>query len=158
VSRGRGFADRWDEAIIAVFLATGIRRSEMAGILYHGGIPGQGDLDMPARQIRVRGKGGKPRVVKIGYGAARALDRHLRVRARHPQAGRAELWLGSIGRGPLTSDGIYQVVAGRGRECGVRLFPHRFRHYFSHAWFDRGGEGGDLMELNGWTSRQTGWP
>ncbi len=42
----------------------------------------------------------------------------------------------------------------RGRQCGVDLFPHRFRHHFSHTWLDRGGPEGDLMELNGWTSPQ----
>ena len=26
--------------------------------------------------------------------------------------------------------------------------------HFSHTWLDRGGDGGDLMELNGWTSSQ----
>jgi hypothetical protein len=34
----------------------------------------------------------------------------------------------------------------------ARAFRHRFRHHFSHAWLDRGTAGGDLMELNGWTS------
>jgi integrase len=34
------------------------------------------------------------------------------------------------------------------------VFPHRFRHHFSHTWLDRGGAEGDLMELNGWTSPQ----
>ena len=38
--------------------------------------------------------------------------------------------------------------------CGVHLYPHRFRHHFSHTWLDRGGPEGDLMELNGWTSPQ----
>ena len=33
-------------------------------------------------------------------------------------------------------------------------YPHRFRHHFSHTWLDRGGPGGDLMELNGWASPQ----
>jgi integrase len=42
----------------------------------------------------------------------------------------------------------------RGRQCGVDVFPHRFRHHFSHTWLDRGGAEGDLMELNGWTSPQ----
>jgi integrase/recombinase XerD len=46
------------------------------------------------------------------------------------------------------------VIARRGRECGVDVFPHRFRHHFSHTWLDRGGPEGDLMELNGWTSPQ----
>ena len=33
------------------------------------------------------------------------------------------------------------------------LYPHRFRHRFSHAWLDRGGSEA-LMELNGWASPQ----
>jgi integrase len=37
----------------------------------------------------------------------------------------------------------------------VDAFPHRFRHHFSHTSLDRGGpEGGEPMELNGWTSPQ----
>jgi hypothetical protein len=54
----------------------------------------------------------------------------------------------------MTASGIYQVIARRGRECGVEVFPHRFRHHFSHTWLDRGGAEGDLMELNGWTFPQ----
>jgi integrase len=50
--------------------------------------------------------------------------------------------------------GIYQIVARRGRECGLHAWPHRFRHHFSHTWLDRGGAEGDLMELNGWSSPQ----
>jgi integrase/recombinase XerD len=57
-------------------------------------------------------------------------------------------------REPLTAAGIYQVTARRGRQCGVDVHPHRFRHHFSHTWLDRGGPEGDLMELNGWTSPQ----
>ena len=54
----------------------------------------------------------------------------------------------------MTASGIYQVIARRGRECGIEVFPHRFRHHFSHTWLYRGGAEGDLMELNGWTSPQ----
>ena len=46
------------------------------------------------REITVRGKGGKVRVVKITHDAARALDRYIGVRARHAQAWRRPLWLG----------------------------------------------------------------
>jgi integrase/recombinase XerD len=55
---------------------------------------------------------------------------------------------------PMTANGIYQMVARRGRQCGVAVYPHRFRHHFSHTWLDRGGAEGDMMELNGWTSPQ----
>jgi len=104
---------------------------------------------------RIRGKGRTSRTVKIGHQAARSLDRYLRARARHPQSWRPQLWLGVNGRGPLTAGGIYQAVARRGRQAGVTVYPHRFRHHFSHTWLDRGGANGrDLMELNDWTSPQ----
>ena len=152
--QGRSFAARRDAAIIAVFTATGIRLAELAGIRYHPGDPARSDLDLHAREIRIRGKGGTARTVKIGHQAARSLDRYIRARARHAQAWRPQLWLGVNNRGPLTATGIYQVVARRGRQCGVTVYPHRFRHHFSHTWLDRGGAERDLMELNGWTSPQ----
>ncbi len=67
---------------------------------------------------------------------------------------RKMLWLGVNNRGPMTANGIYQMIARRGRQCGVGVYPHRFRHHFSHTWLDRGGAEGDLMELNGWSSPQ----
>jgi integrase len=94
------------------------------------------------------------RIVKIGYEAARAVDRYLRVRARHAQAYRAQLWLGANNRGPLTPAGFCQLVARRGQQRGVAVYPHRFRHHFSHTWLERGGAEGDLMELNVWSSPQ----
>jgi hypothetical protein len=34
---------------------------------------------------------------------------------------------------PLTAAGIYQMAARRGQQCGVDVYPHRFRHHFSHT-------------------------
>jgi len=144
---GRSFTQRRDTAIIAVFTATGIRLSELAGLR-------SGDVDLWQREITVRGKGGKDRTVKIGHQAARSLDRYLRARSWHAQAHRPQLWLGAGSREPLTAAGIYQMIARRGRQADVDAYPHRFRHHFSHTWLDRGGPEGDLMELNGWTSPQ----
>jgi len=152
--RGNTFAQRRDAAILAVFRATGVRLAELAGIRYDPDGPGRSDLDMERREIKVRGKGGKDRTVRIDHEAARRVDRYLRVRARHEQAYRLGLWLGTGGRGPLTGNGIYQMVKRRGDQAGVRVYPHRFRHHFSHTWLDRGGAEGDLMELNGWSSPQ----
>ena len=152
--QGGTFAQRRDAAILSVFRATGIRLAELAQIRYHPGDPGRSDLDLDRREIRVRGKGGKDPTVRIDHEAARRLDRYLRVRARHEQAYRRGLWLGTGGRGPLTGNGIYQLVKRRGEQAGVAVYPHRFRHHFSHTWLDRGGAEGDLMELNGWSSPQ----
>jgi integrase len=106
------------------------------------------------REITVRGKGGGSRVVRIGHEAALALDRYIRIRSKHAQAWGPQLWLGVINRGPMTANGIYQMIARRGHQCGVDAWPHRFRHHFSHTWLDRGGAEGDLMELSGWSSPQ----
>jgi len=152
--QGSTFAQRRDAAILAVFRVTGIRLAELAGIRYDPGDPDRSDLDLERREIRVRGKGGRDRTVRIDHEAARRVDRYLRVRARHGQAYRMGLWLGTHGRGPLTGNGIYQMVRRRGEQAGVRVYPHRFRHHFSHTWLDRGGAEGDLMELNGWSSPQ----
>jgi len=57
---GRSFAQRRDTAVIAVLTATGIRLSELAGLRC-------GDVDLWQRELTVRGKGGKDRIVKIGH-------------------------------------------------------------------------------------------
>jgi integrase len=151
---GRSFQQRRDAAVIAVFRATGIRLSELAEIRYDPDDPQRSDIDLQLREITVQGKGRKGRTVKISFEAARSVDRYIRVRARQGQAYRPQLWLGVSNRGPMTASGIYQVIARRGHKCGVEVFPHGFRHHFSHTWLDGGGPEGDLMELNGWTSPQ----
>jgi site-specific recombinase XerD len=76
---GRSFAQHRDTAIIAVFTATGIRLSELAGLRCT-------DAGLWQRDITGGGEGGKDRIVKIGHQAARSLDRYIRARSRHAQA------------------------------------------------------------------------
>ena len=80
-----------------MFKAAGIRGSELAGIRYGPGDPRRSDVDLWNREITVHGKDGKPRIVRIGYEAAR--DRYIRARARHAQAWPPQLWLGTRNRG-----------------------------------------------------------
>ena len=96
--KGGGFENRRDHAIIALFKDTGIRLAELAGIAL-------ADIDVKDRQATVTGKGDKQRTVRFTHGTARALDRYLRERARHPNAQSPALWLGARG-GPMTSSGI----------------------------------------------------
>jgi site-specific recombinase XerD len=145
--KGGEFRSRRDRAIITLFRETGMRLAEMAGLCME-------DVDLKRREATVTGKGGKQRIVRFGADSALALDRYRRVRAAHPMACRSQLWLGTGSRGPMTASGIYQMIERRGRQAGVQVHPHKFRHNFSHAWLDRGGAEGDLMELNGWTSPQ----
>jgi site-specific recombinase XerD len=140
---GRDFADRRDTAIVCVFIDTGARLSEVAGISL-------GDVDLDAGLIRVIGKGGKVRFLAIGAKSVKAIDRYLRM--RRGEAAEA-LWLGP--RGPMTPSGIAQMVERRSLAAGLgKINPHRFRHTFAHRWLREGGNEGDLERLAGWSGPQ----
>jgi integrase/recombinase XerD len=68
--------------------------AHLAGIRYDPDDPQRSDVDLRQREITVRGKGRQSRIVRFGHEAARSLDRYIRVRARHGQACRPQLWLG----------------------------------------------------------------
>ncbi|GIE46432.1 tyrosine-type recombinase/integrase [Actinoplanes lobatus] len=149
----RSFHGRRDAALLRLFVCTGVRLAELAGIRL-------GDLNLQRREVLVTGKGSKSRTVRFDDKAALALDRYLRARARRPevkQDERAPLWMGHVrskGASGMTGSGIYQAIKRRGARVDVAVHPHMFRHTFSHRWLDAGGAEGDLMELNGWDSPQ----
>jgi site-specific recombinase XerD len=144
-TEGRDFSARRDHALIRLLGDTGMRRAECAGLNVE-------DVDLDSGQAIVMGKGRRPRTCPVGYKTVQALDRYLRVRSRHREANRPELWLGH--GGPMTDSGIYQIVRDRARAAGIgSLAPHQLRHTFAHTWLASGGTEGDLMRLAGWKSR-----
>lgn len=152
--RGSHFDDRRDAALIRVFIDTGARRAEVAGLRYVPSDETINDVDLDQGILRVLGKGRRERVVALGSKTVRALDRYLRLRQRSPHADLPWLWVGRKGR--LTDSGIAQIIRERGREAGLgeRLHPHQLRHTFAHSWLAGGGGETDLMRLAGWRSRQ----
>lgn len=144
--KGRDFESRRDAAIMRLFACTGMRLSELAMLEV-------ADLNLTERKARIVGKGNRERQVMFDAKAAQAIDRYLRIRARHRHAASKRLWLG-VKTGALQPGGIQQMVQRRGLRLGLKLHPHMFRHTFSHNWLDAGGAEGDLMELNGWNSPQ----
>jgi integrase len=142
--QGTALEDRRDEAIIRLFLDAGIRRAEMAGLRVD-------DVDLASGAATVTGKGRRVRTIAFGPKTARAIDRYLRERRKHSRGDSAQLWIGY--RGPLTGDGIMQMLQRRGNRVGIRgLHPHQLRHTFAHEWMAAGGAEGDLMQLAGWRS------
>jgi site-specific recombinase XerD len=141
---GKTFVDRRDEAIFRVLLDCGLRVSELAGLTLD-------DVDLDHETAIVRGKGRKIRAVYFGSRTTRSVDRYLRERRRHRHAHSAALLLTQ--RGPMSPDGIRDVLAKRGREAGIEgLHPHRFRHTFAHDFLVSGGQERDLKRLAGWSS------
>jgi site-specific recombinase XerD len=143
--KGRDFESRRDAAILRLFASSGIRLSELALLEVD-------NVDLTKCAAKVTGKGDKERIVRFDDRTAQAINRYLRMRAEHKFARHPRLWLAIKNRGPLTPNGIRQIIERRGLAAGVDIHPHMFRHTFSHNWLDNGGQGGDLMEQNGWTS------
>jgi site-specific recombinase XerD len=145
--KGRDFASRRDAALLRLFASTGCRLSEITNL-------DVGAVSIKDRTATVTGKGSKQRVVKFDHKTALALDRYLRKRGEHPAADLPALWLGERRRERMTPSGVRQMVERRGEQLGIDIYPHLFRHTFSHNWLDAGGAEGDLMQLNGWESPQ----
>lgn len=142
---GKRFIDVRDKAIFEFFRATGARRSEVAGLRVT-------DVDLDQLLAVVTGKGSRMRVVRFDSHAGLALSRYLRQRARHRHGGCTGLWIGVDGQ--LNPDAVYLVFRRRCEQADVKINPHRFRHDFSHRYLKNGGNEGDLMQQNGWTSPQ----
>ncbi len=104
-------------ALVRTFLATGARLSEVASLRWTPDDPATSDLDLDAGLMRVMGRGRRERIAHLGARAIRAIDRYLRLRARHPRAAPPWLWLG--GRGHMTDSGIAQALGRRGTAAGV---------------------------------------
>ncbi len=150
--RGPAFEDRRDAAILRVFIDTGARRAEIAGLRWNPGDDEVHDVDLDRGLLRVIGKGRRERVLPVGAKTVKALDRYIRKRSQHPAGGEPWLWLGRKGR--MTESGIFQTVRRRGQQAGLgELHPHQLRHTFAHHWLADGGTEGDLMRITGWRSR-----
>lgn len=149
------FEAKRDEAIIRVFLDTGVR-AEMLARLHlagpHSVRVDEDDIDFASDCIHTIAKGRRQLTVPFGARTSEALRRYRRARAKHPAAaGTTAWWLGA--KGPMTSSGIRQMLDRRAADAGIpHLHPHMFRHLFAHTWMANGGSEGDLMRLAGWTS------
>ena len=116
------------------------------------------DLDFESEAVRVRGKGGKERVVPIGEPAQAALRRYLET-ARPALAGRDSgetLFLSVRGRPLHTSDvrrRLERWVRAAGLESGVS--PHALRHSFATHLLEGGADIRVVQELLGHASLTT---
>jgi len=145
--KGNTFENRRDEAIIRLFVDTGMRAGELAGMSVD-------DVDREQSVAFVMGKGGRGRACPYGAKTADALRRYMRARVRNPMAVKTTmLWVG--GKGALTDSGIRQMIERRCIDVGLpAIHPHQFRHTFAHRWLAAGGQENDLMRLAGWRSRE----
>lgn len=102
----------------------------------------------------MRGKGDKMRRVPFGAKTGQALERYLRLRRRHPLAGRPEMWVGNRGL-PLTASGVTQLLERRCAQAGIeRIHPHALRHTAASYAAGEGMGDSDMMRTFGWSARE----
>jgi len=121
-------------------------------LIYSAGLRSQeavaldlGDVDFDQEQVRVRGKGGKERVVPLGEEAAFCVARYL-------QDGRPELARGA-------ENALFISARGRRLDTSTvrRVFahPHRLRHAFATHLLEGGADLRTIQELLGHSSLST---
>jgi integrase/recombinase XerC/integrase/recombinase XerD len=121
-------------AIMALFLDTGLRLSEVASLM-------ESDVHLEQRYVKVMGKGRKERIVPIGATCQKALlhyYHHFRVEAAHTGIDSFFLTLDGY---PMTQDAISSMMERLARASGVtRLHPHLLRHTYATRFLLNGGD------------------
>jgi integrase/recombinase XerD len=152
-----------DRALLELLYGTGARISEAVGLdvddLELAGEPRS--ASSVAAIVRLKGKGGKQRLVPVGSFARDAVDAYL-VRARPALAaasGRGQpspaLFLNARG-GRLTRQGAWGTLrAAAGRAGLAEVSPHVLRHSFATHLLDGGADVRVVQELLGHASVTT---
>jgi integrase len=145
----KDFEDRRDNAILRLFIDTGMRLSELTNL-------GVDDLDFGHDVAVVLGKGRRPRACPFGAKTGQALDRCLKLRARRPAGPPARRPPPRAVAGTTGADDLQRGPPdgeARSTAAGQQIHPHQLRHTFAHTWLVAGESEGDLMRLAGWRSR-----
>jgi integrase/recombinase XerD len=136
---------RRDLAMLELFYASGLRLSELCGLRLES-------VDFEAGFLRVTGKGGKTRVVRIGQQALAALDAYLRnERATLVKPRTSSHVFLSVRGGPLSPDRVRQIVKERAAAAGIdeTVYPHLLRHSFATHLLEGGADLRVIQELLG---------
>ncbi len=141
-----------DRAILETLYSAGLRVSELAGL-------NDGDLDLPAGALRVRGKGRRERVAPIGSYAVSALNDWLAVRelsSQEKKGPQAPVFINKFGR-RLTTRSVGRLLEKHLQTSGLdhRTTPHTLRHSFATHLLDAGADIRSVQELLGHKSLVT---
>jgi integrase/recombinase XerC len=150
-------AGRRDRAILELFYASGLRLSELVDLDLE-------DVNLSGRVLRVRGKGGKERLVPFNQSAGEAIRAMtLDLTTQKAEAGR--LRQGSSGRharqrqalflslrgGRLTTRSVDRIVRRYVRQAAIQqgISPHALRHTFATHLLQAGADLRAIQELLG---------
>jgi integrase/recombinase XerD len=149
-----------NKAILELLYSSGARVSEVVGL----NLVDVSDVkseDSTIRIIKLRGKGGKERVVPMGSYSVKALDDYLvRVRpslvAKNTKGKSKALFLNQRGS-RISRQSAWQLVVDAAERVGLvgGISPHVFRHSFATHLLDGGADIRVVQELLGHASVTT---
>jgi site-specific recombinase XerD len=128
--------------LVLLLLSTGLRRSEAAAITLD-------QIDPEHRQLRVRGKGNKERMVPLTPDVVEAIERHL---ASREETQCNHLFISAVTGESLTGGGVYKVIRPLLRRAGLDgqgITPHQLRHTFATHLVRNGVDVKTVQELLG---------
>jgi integrase/recombinase XerD len=134
-----------DRAILEVLYASGLRVSEVCSLNIQ---------DLDDTTLRVKGKGGKERVVPIAEVAVKAVDDYL-TRFRGEQEEEA-LFLNERGK-RMDRQLVWKQIKFYAKKAGIdkRISPHTLRHSFATHLLDNGADLRVIQEMLGHASIAT---
>jgi integrase/recombinase XerC len=142
-----------DKAILEVMYSTGIRVSELVSL-------NRNELELNIGIIRVKGKGGKERIVPIGKKAIQCLENYLRKSENlckkyylDQTVKEAPVFLNTRG-GRITTRSVARRVDKYVIKCGLqqKMSPHAIRHSFATHMLNAGADLRAIQELLGHAS------
>lgn len=140
LTEGKRFVDYRNRALLLVFLDTGLRLAEVAGMM-------DDDVSFEAEAIRIMGKGAKERTVRIGRATRLAMLRyHVRRTDDYPN-----FWV-SESRTPLTREGLREAIKKlclRAEITDAKPGPHTLRHTAAINFLRNGGDAFMLQAMLG---------
>jgi len=150
-ARDRTPAGVRDAAILAMLIATGMRRAELCALR-------TSDVDLQSGKLRVIGKGDKERTVYLRNGALRYLRDWLAIRGDGP--GPIFCRVNKGGRiftaQPLSTTAMHKIITKRAAEAGLRdITPHDFRRTYAGELLDAGQDIATVAALLGHASVET---
>jgi integrase/recombinase XerD len=130
--------------MLELLYASGLRVSELVAL------PASA-VDGRLGIVRVRGKGGKERIVPVGQRAQQALEAYLggprTVLLRNRQS--RDLFVTPRGK-RLTRQGFWKLLARYATAAGLRdVHPHTLRHSFATHLLERGADLRAVQEMLG---------
>jgi len=145
-SGGADALDVRNRTVLELLYSSGLRVSEAAGLTLNA-------IDFEKELVRVRGKGGKERIVPVGAPALKLLRRYLA--AARPELAAAVprspyVFLSNRGR-QLDRERIWQVVKLAAERAGIakNIHPHSLRHSFASHLLAHGADLRVIQEMLG---------